>query len=104
MESIMVTLDEMFSGNMFIVGHGKRSGASRELMVRGDGRIYAIDAFTSKWLQAADVSTVYGAIMPSTDGGLELFSDRHKKWIKCSVQNGVYTIDDLLAHVKKYNL
>ena len=99
----MVTLDEMFSGNMFIVGHGKRSGASRELMVRGDGRIYAIDAFTSKHLQATDVSTVYGVIMPS-DGGLELFSDRHKKWIKCSVCDGVYTIDDLLADVKKYNL
>lgn len=99
-----ITIDEMFSGNMFIVGHGKSSGASRELMVRGNGFIYAVDAFLHKPLQATDVSTVYGAIMPSTDGGLELFSDRHKKWIKCSVQNGVYTIDDLLADVKKYNL
>lgn len=99
----MVTLDEMFSGNMFIVGHGKKSGASRELMARGDGRIYAIDVFTSKWLQATDVSTVYGVIMPS-DGGLILFSDRHQKWVKCSVYDGVYTIENLLADVKKYNL
>ena len=99
-----ITIDEMFSGNMFIVGHGKKSGASRELMVRGDGRIYAIDVFTSKWLQAAYVSTVYGTIMPSKNGGLILFSDRHQKWVKCNVYDGVYTIDDLLADVKKYNL
>lgn len=96
-------IDEMFSGKMFIVGHGKRSGSSRELMVRGNGFIYAVDAFLHKPLQATCVSTVYGAIMPS-DGGLILFSDRHQKWVKCSVCDGVYTIKDLLADVKKYNL
>ena len=98
-----ITIDEMFSGNMFIVGHGKRSGASRELMVRGNGFIYAVDAFLHKPLQATCVSTVYGTIMPS-NGGLILFSDRHQKWVKCSVYDCVYTIDDLLADVKKYNL
>ena len=103
MKNDELTIDRVFCGDLFIVGHGKRSGASRELMVRGDGRIYAIDAFTSKWLQAADVSTVYGIIMPS-DGGLILFSDRHQKWVKCSVYDGVYTIENLLADVKKYNL
>lgn len=99
-----ITIDEMFSGNMFIVGHGKRSGSSRTLMVRGDGFIYAVDAFLHKPLQAIDVSTVYGTIMPSTDGGLILFSDRHQKWVKCNVYDGVYTIEDLMSDVKKYNL
>lgn len=98
-----ITIDEMFSGNMFIVGHGKRSGASRELMVRGNGFIYAVDAFLHKPLQATCVSTVYGTIMPS-DGGLILFSDRHQKWVKCNVYDGVYTIEDLMSDVKKYNL
>lgn len=98
-----ITIDEMFSGNMFIIGYGKRSGVSREIITRGNGVIYAVDAFLHKPLQATCVSTVYGTIMPS-DGGLILFSDRHQKWVKCSVYDGVYTIKNLLEDVKKYNL
>jgi len=98
----MATLDEMFSGKMFIVGHGKSSGASHELIVR-DGKIYAVDAFLHKLLQAGDAMTPYGIIMPS-DGGLTLFSKSIGKWIKCTDVDGVYSIKNLMEDVKKYNL
>lgn len=76
---------------------------ARELIVR-DGKIFALDTFTLKGIEAKSVTTPYATIVPDGKGGLKQFSDRHGRWYPCSVQNGIYTIKNVMEDVKKYDL
>lgn len=85
--------------------HGECDNAvtARELIVHY-GKIFALDIFTLKGIEAKSVATTYGTIVPDDKGGIKLFSDRHKRWYPCSVQNGVYSIKNLISDARKYDL
>lgn len=85
--------------------HGECDNAvtARELIVHY-GKIFALDIFTLKGIEAKSVATTYGTIVPDGKGGIKLFSDRHKRWYPCSVQNGVYSIKNLISDARKYDL
>ena len=85
--------------------HGDCDNAvtARELIVHY-GKIFALDIFTLKGIEAKSVSTTYGTIVPDGKGGIKLFSDRHKRWYPCSIQNGVYSITNLISDARKYDL
>lgn len=85
--------------------HGECDSAvtARELIIHY-GKIFALDIFTLKGIEAKSVATTYGTIVPDGKGGIKLFSDRHKRWYPCNVQNGVYSIKNVIEDAKKYDL
>lgn len=85
--------------------HGECDSAvtARELIVHY-GKIFALDIFTLKGIEAKSVTATYGTIVPDGKGGIKLFSDRHKRWYPCSVQNSVYSIKNLISDARKYDL
>ena len=92
--------DELF----FAHGECDAAVTAHELIVR-DGKIFALDTFTLKGIEAKSVATTsYGTIVPDGKGGIKLFSDRNKRWYPCSVQNGVYSIKNLISDARKYDL
>lgn len=85
--------------------HGECDSAvtARELIIHY-GKIFALDILTLKGIEAKSVAATYGTIVPDGKGGIKLFSDRHKRWYPCSVQNGVYSITNLISDAHKYDL
>lgn len=85
--------------------HGECDNAvtAHELIIHY-GKIFALDIFTLKGIEAKSVATTYGTIVPDGKGGIKLFSDQHKRWYPCSVQNSVYSIKNLISDARKYDL
>lgn len=75
---------------------------SRKLMVR-DGKMIALD-FSHKAVKITSASANRSIITLDGEGGLKQFSLKHMKCFSCSVINGVYTMDDAMHDVMKYDL
>ena len=91
--------DELF----FAHGECDAAVTAHELIVR-DGKIFALDTFTLKGIEAKSAATTYGTIVPDGKGGIKLFSERHRRWFKCTVINGIYSIKNLISDARKYDL
>lgn len=75
---------------------------SRKLIVK-EGKMFALD-FSLKDVQVTSASANRAIITLDGNGGLKLFSLKRMKCFSCSVVNGVYTMDDAIHDVMKYDL
>lgn len=75
---------------------------SRKLIVR-EGKMFALD-FSLKDVQVTSASANRVIITLDGEGGLKQFSLKHMKCYPCSVINGIYTMDDAMHDVMKYDL
>lgn len=92
--------DEIF----FVTDDNRREFVrSRKLFIL-DGEMFAFDIATLKGIKGGFANTSYGTIKPDGEGGLKQFSNKHGRWYPCSVQNGIYTIENVMDDVRKYDL
>lgn len=75
---------------------------SRKLIVR-EGKMFALD-FSLADVQVTSASANRAIITLDGNGGFKLFSLKHMKRYPCSVINGIYTMDDAMHDVMKYDL
>ena len=75
---------------------------SRKLIVR-ESKMFALD-FSHTDIQVTSASANRAIITLDGNGGFKLFSLKHMKCFSCSVINGVYTMDDAMHDVMKYDL
>lgn len=75
---------------------------SRKLIARED-KMFALD-FSQKAIKVTSASANRVIITLDNEGGLKQFSLKHMKCYPCSVINGIYTMDDAMHDVMKYDL
>ena len=75
---------------------------SRKLIVR-EGKMFALD-FSHKAVKVTSASANRAIITLDGNSGFKLFSLKHMKCFSCSVVHGIYTMDDAMHDVMKYDL
>lgn len=76
---------------------------SNELIIR-NGNVFAMDIFTLQEKQVKSADTYFTIIVPDDKGGLKQYSKKFKKWVPCSVVNGVYNADNFDQDTINYHL